>query len=146
MLSSFGVAKAQMFMSARPLPQLGEFSDQELKELVLISTYCTFKSADETIAKVEQASCLYPVIDSEVGARADPFEFIQLEAGECVGEVGTLTGKPRTATVVALDRCGFLSITTSLLHNSPISCPLHLKNVLLRTLASQFVETQELLC
>ena len=63
------------------------------------------KPGDEIIAKGDQSSCFYIVIDGEVGVRVGALEFIHMEAGECVGEVGALTGEPRTATVVALDRC-----------------------------------------
>ncbi|MEM7504531.1 MAG: serine/threonine-protein kinase [Pseudomonadota bacterium] len=141
--SSSGVAKAQIFARARRIEQFAEFSDQELKELVLNSKYVSFKPGDEIIAKGDQASCLYIVIDGEVGVRKDALEFIHLEAGECVGEIGALTGKPRTATVVALDRCGLLSIPTSFLNEGPISCQLPLKNLLLRTLADRFASFEQ---
>ena len=144
--SSSGVAKAQIFMRARRLAQFAEFSDQELTELVLNSTYCTFRPGDEIIAKGDQASCLYIVIDGEVGVRVDALEFINIGAGECVGEIGALTGEPRTATVVALDRSGLLSIPTSFLHNAPHSWQLHLKNILLSTLATRSAATQKSLC
>ena len=133
-------------MRVRRLEQFSDFSEQELKETVLNSTYCTFKPGDEIIAKGDTASCLYIVIDGEVGVRRDALDFINLGPGECVGEIGAITGEPRTATVVALDRCGLLSIPTSFLDNGPVMCQLHLKNLLLRTLARRFAGSQSTLC
>lgn len=144
--SASGVAKAQIFLRVRRLSQFSAFSEEELKETILNSTYCTFRPGDEIIAEGDTASCLYIVIDGEVGVRKDTLDFVNLGPGECIGEIGALTGRPRTATVVALDRCGLLSIPTSFLHNGPVNCQLRLKNILLQTLAERFIEVNGPLC
>jgi eukaryotic-like serine/threonine-protein kinase len=144
--SSSGVAKAQIFMRIRRLKQFSDFSEHELKETVLNSTYCTFKPGDEIIAEGDMASCLYIVIDGEVGVRMDALDFINRGPGECVGEVEAITGEPRTATVIALDRCGLLSIPTSFIDNGPVRCQLRLKNLLLHALARRVAGSQSGLC
>jgi eukaryotic-like serine/threonine-protein kinase len=144
--STSGVAKAQIFIRVRRLPQFSKFSEDELKETILNSKYCTFRSGDEIIAQGDTASCIYIVIDGEVGVRKDAFEFINLGPGECIGEIGALTGRPRRATVVALDRCGLLSIPMSFLRTGPLNCQVRIKDILLSTLAERLADVSDSIC
>jgi CRP-like cAMP-binding protein len=134
-ISSSGAAKRKVFKRVRTLPLFSKFSERELKETVISSTVRTFRAGDEIIANGDTATCIYVIIDGEVGVKRHAMEFFNLGPGEYFGELGALTGLPRTITVVALDRCALLAIPASFLDEGPPACQLLLKTTLTRDLA-----------
>lgn len=145
-LSSSGAAKREVFKRVRRLPLFAPFSERELKEMVVDSTVRTFRAGDEVIANGDTAACFYVVISGEVGVRRDAMEFVHLGPGEYFGEVGALTGLPRTSPVVALDRCVLLSVPATFLDEGPPACQLHLKTTLVRDLAMRVAQGGNGIC
>jgi len=93
------------------------------------------------------AACFDILLDGEVGVRREAvFEMARRVPGECVGEMGTLTGRARTAAVIALNRCTLLSVPMSFLEEGPVACRLYLKRSLLRTLAAPIADSQASIC
>ena len=145
--SSSATVRQRVNGLARNLSCFAEFTDHELEELLHSAAVHRFRSGDEIIAAGDRAPCVYFVLEGEVGIRREEvFEMSHLGAGECVGELGALTGKPRTATVIALDRCTLISVPLSFLEEGPVGCRLHLQSYLLRTLAARMVESQGAVC
>lgn len=145
--SSTSVARQLLLDSVRDLDCFSGMSEQDLKETLHHCSVHRFRPGDEIIAVGDEANCFYVVVDGEVGIRREEvFEITHLEEGECVGEVGALTGKARTATVIAMDRCTLISVPMSFVHNGPMSCQIHLKNALLDSLAWRLANALDSVC
>jgi len=145
--SRSGRLKAKLQRQLRALPLFEPFSDAAAVETLHHCMVHRFRAGDEIIAEGDEAPCFYVVVDGEVGIRrGDSFEIENVERGAFVGEVGALTGRPRSATVIALDRCTLLSVPVAFLQSGPAECQLALKDALLRVLAERAAEGQDHFC
>lgn len=92
-----------------PLPKSPLFEDFSPDERDAIGREMVleqFEEGDIVITEGEQGSSLYVVVHGEVkvytkGKKGDSIYLAKLGAGDFFGEVSVLTGKPRTATIVA---------------------------------------------
>ena len=145
--ASKGTARQRAYDKVRALETFASFSTQELNETLHHCTMHKFRPGDEVIAVGDEAACVYIVVEGEVGVRREEaFEIVHLGEGECVGEVGALTKMPRTATVIALDRCTLLSVPMAFLDQGPAACQLHLKNLFLRSMAQRMADALGSVC
>lgn len=101
-----------------PLPKSPLFEDFSPDERDAIGAEMTlelFEEGDIIITEGQQGSSLYVVVSGEVkvytkGKTGDSVYLAKLGAGDFFGEVSVLTGKPRTATIVAAQHTELLRL------------------------------------
>lgn len=101
-----------------PLPKsplFEDFSPDERNAIGQEMTLEQFEEGDIIITEGEQGSSLYVVVAGEVkvytrGQKGDSIYLAKLGAGDFFGEVSVLTGKPRTATIVAAQHTELLRL------------------------------------
>jgi serine/threonine protein kinase len=145
--STSSISRRKLLDKVKALPYFKAFSERELDETLHHCAVHNFRPGDEVISVGDEADCFYIVVEGEVGLRREEaFEISHLGPGECVGEVGALTGLPRSTTVIALDRCTLLSVPMSFFDEGPMACQLRIKDALLRGLARRMAEQLESVC
>jgi CRP-like cAMP-binding protein/Fe-S-cluster-containing hydrogenase component 2/thioredoxin reductase len=76
----------------------------QIREFLIHSALHYLKPGDVVFERGESTSSLYTILDGEVGIRVnqnDPNELVRLGSGQFFGEMGLISGRKRTATVVA---------------------------------------------
>jgi thioredoxin reductase/CRP-like cAMP-binding protein/Fe-S-cluster-containing hydrogenase component 2 len=91
------------------MPLLAEFTTLQLRELMLDSEVQTPKSNQVIVRKDDYSNSFYSIIEGEVEVEldndADGAKRVLLRKGEFFGELGLLSGRRRSATVRAGERC-----------------------------------------
>ncbi len=87
-------------------PFFGEFPPGALEQLLYSAAVHTFDPQEAIVEEGEPGTSFFLIEDGEVQVRTKdpsgkPMVLAELGAGEFFGEVAVLTGKPRTATIVA---------------------------------------------
>jgi hypothetical protein len=122
-------AGAQIVVS----PLFKDFSVEELVAVIQGLNLLTFERGQVIIREGDPGSSLYMLTSGTVkafvkrGGKQVPLS--ELEEGAFFGEVSILTGKPRTATIVAKTRCELLELDRATLDSITASHP-HVWNVL----------------
>ena len=138
--------KRSVFKRLSKLPLFKELSESDLNELVSNSTLRVFRDGDEIITAGDTARCIYVIVQGEAGVRRDGPQLVHLGPGEYFGEVGALCSVPRTAPVIALDKCSLLAIPMAFIDNGPPTFQLAFKTRLLTDLASRLVAADTGVC
>ena len=90
------------------LPIFSEINQLMLRELMIESTIHTPKAGDIIFEKNDYTNSFFTIVEGEIGIRvnpADPNQLVTLKQGEFFGEMGLLSGRRRSATVVAKTAC-----------------------------------------
>lgn len=100
--------EAGRFFAAFPRPAL--------EELLASTSVLTFASGDVVMREGDPGASMFLIADGRVEVRTSdtagrPLELARLGPGEFFGEVAMLTGRPRTATVVAAERTTVVEVT-----------------------------------
>lgn len=87
---------------------VGEFSHDELTDLVLTGSTVTLHRNDVVFSEEEPASALYIVLEGRIGIATHRFDdreaiLALMEPGDVFGEMSLLDGLPRAATARALE-------------------------------------------
>lgn len=86
------------------LPLYQSLTTLQIREFLLHSDVHQPKPGDVIFARNDYTNSLYSVLDGEVGIQinpANPAETVRLRTGQFFGEMGLISGRRRTATVVA---------------------------------------------
>jgi len=90
------------------IPLFSELNPLLLRELMLDSEVHTPKAGETIFEKNDYSNSFYNILDGQVGIRINaknPNEMVTLGQGQFFGEMGLISGRRRTATVVAVKDC-----------------------------------------
>lgn len=90
------------------VPIYSELNPLMLRELMIDSTIHTPKPGDVIFKRNEYTNTFYSIVEGEVGIQIDandPTKMVVLKQGDFFGEMGLISGRRRTATVVAKSNC-----------------------------------------
>lgn len=92
----------------KTIPVFSELNTLLLRECMLDSTVHSFKEGEIVFKKNDYSDTFYTVFIGQVGIQVnptDPSQIVTLREGEFFGEMGLISGRRRTATVVAATDC-----------------------------------------
>ena len=104
-LKHVGKVSQALALLQRNMPLLGELSTLQLRELMLDSEVRTPKSNQVIFEKDDYSNSFFCVIDGEVSVELEDAKRVTLRKGSFFGEMGLLSGRRRSATVRAGDKC-----------------------------------------
>jgi tetratricopeptide (TPR) repeat protein len=109
-------------------PLFEDMSTEERDSLVREMVLEEFGEGDIIITEGEEGSSLYVIVSGEVkvytkGSKGENLFLARLEEGDFFGEVGVLTGKPRTATITASQQSELLRLDKDKLDAAVVSHP-----------------------
>ncbi len=96
-----------------------DFSDQECNECLELLDPVTVESGDHVVRQDDPGDCMYILLEGtcrvihHAGERE--IEMAVLESGDFFGELSLADAGPRSADVIAVDRCVLLKITKAAL-------------------------------
>ncbi|MEQ8736060.1 MAG: cyclic nucleotide-binding domain-containing protein [Rhodospirillaceae bacterium] len=92
----------------KTIPVFSELNTLLLRETMLESQIHAFKAGETIFERNDYSSTFYTVFTGQVGIQInqnDPSQVVKLREGEFFGEMGLISGRRRTATVVAVTDC-----------------------------------------
>lgn len=96
------------------VPLFQELAPEDLQRVLDVTTPAAFEAGTEIVTLGDPGHALFIVTSGEVQvlypARSGEFELARLGPGECFGEMALLNGRPRSATVRAVDRVETLAL------------------------------------
>lgn len=120
------------------LPFFKNFTKKHIKELLSVSKISKIRKGKIIVSEGEIDDTFYIIMSGKVSILKDNINIASIGQGECFGEMAYISGRARTATVVAETDCILLVISAPLLDNSSESIQLlFFKNFAL-TLVNRF--------
>jgi CRP-like cAMP-binding protein/thioredoxin reductase/Fe-S-cluster-containing hydrogenase component 2 len=97
-------ARAPMFSGLKPI---------QIREFLIHAELHRLQPGQAVFQRGDSTNSLYTVLDGQVGIQIDPnnpAEMVRLGCGQFFGEMGLISGRRRTATVVATEPCVLLEV------------------------------------
>lgn len=140
-----GLSSREKFERVRTLDFFGEFAEAEVWEIINASLWQDFRPAEEIIAEGEDVSSFYVLVSGEVSIRKHGRDVDQLQAGSCFGEIGYVTKKGRSASVISVTECTVMKVRSSLVERTSQNCQLQVHRAFLATLAERLARATEII-
>jgi eukaryotic-like serine/threonine-protein kinase len=128
------IARRESRDSIRRLHFFDSFTDEEIDEIISASSMTTYEPGDTIIAEGEIDHAFYILALGSAEVRKGKKLLHMLQKGDCVGEIGFLTGVKRTATVVATSKVLALKVNATLMEKVSRDCQLRFYKVFTETL------------
>ncbi len=96
----------------RLFPMLADLSDERRDELLSLFLPRSAQPGERLFRLGDRADSLYFIVEGAVEVELPKGRGVQLGAGEVFGEMALLSGRRRSADVVALDYCQFFTLTS----------------------------------
>lgn len=98
-------------------PLFSDLPVDQFKEVARNLTHHTYESGESIVEEGEKDDSMYVIVEGRVVVETvdttdDTLELTTLSAGDFFGEVSLLTGKPRTATLTAVEETQLLELKT----------------------------------
>jgi serine/threonine protein kinase len=112
---------------ARSLKFFSAFAAEEIREVTAQAAVQRFDKGQTLIAEGDVSSAFFFVLQGTVLVRHGRTSVALLKRGECVGEMAALTGRPRTASVVAPEPTISMMVPGQVLNETRPACRLKLQ-------------------
>ena len=137
------ITEDQKFRRVRTLRFFNDFSDTEVSEVIKASTWETCYPGECIISEGNMEHSFFIIVDGDVIVTKNEREISTLTKGDCFGEMGYLSGRKRTASIVAKDNIALLKINSALMERASITCQLRFNKIFLQTLIERLAYTSE---
>jgi serine/threonine protein kinase len=131
----------QRFSAARALRFFEDFSDNELREVLDVTSWERFPAGSHIITEGNLEQSLYILTSGEVTIGVGDRIVGTLGVGDCVGELSYLSNSKRSASIVAIADVTALKIDSALLDWASISVQMRFNKVFQRILIERLART-----
>jgi len=135
------LSPGQRFSVVRGLRFFGEFSDDELREVLDVAVWEQYPSGSHMITEGSLEKSLYVLVTGEVAISVGERIVGTLGEGDCVGELSYLSNSKRSASIVAVDDVTALKIDSALLDWASIPVQMRFNKVFQQVLIERLART-----
>jgi eukaryotic-like serine/threonine-protein kinase len=135
----------EKFVAVAELDFFADFSEAEIWEIINASLWQDFSKEEEIIAEGEDVSSFYVLVSGAVNIAKDSNVVDTLTAGNCFGEIGYITKKGRTASVVAAEESTVMKVRSSLVERTSQNCQLQIHRSFLSMMATRLSRATEVI-
>lgn len=129
------------FKILRSLSFLEPFTDDEVYEFIDVGEWCTFRIGQEITVEEDADDALYVLVSGTVSVSRGAAVLGEINAGECLGEIGYVTDEPRACTITATKPSVALRIDEPVVDWASFPCQLKLSKQIQRVLAGRLSAT-----
>ena len=130
-------SEERKFQMLRPLSFLEPFTDDELWEFIEVGEWCKFRTGEEIVVEEDVHGALYILISGRVGVSRGATVLDEINAGECLGEIGYVLDEPRVSTITAVKSSVALRIDEPVTDWASFTCQLKFSKQIQRVLATR---------
>jgi serine/threonine protein kinase len=142
-LARSALSDDEKFSMIRDLEFFDEFNDAEVHEVVGASSWETYSPGDCVISEGSLDVSFYIIATGDVAVTKESKELCTLTRGDCFGEMGYVSKKVPTASIVARDEVSLLKISDSLMQKASTECQLRFTRAFVRTLINRLTRVSE---
>ena len=135
----------EKFDRVSKLAFFAEFAETEIWEVINASLWLDFDADEEIISEGEDVSSFFVVVRGEVTIRKNGKDVDRLESGACFGEIGYITQRGRSASVVASVDTTVMKVRFSLVERTTDGCQLQVHRAFMATLADRLARATEII-
>ncbi len=135
------LTEEQKFDAVRGLNFFSEFSDDEIQEVLEVSTWEQYKSGDRIISEGAIDHSFFVIVSGDVSVLVGDTEISKLTTGDCIGELGYLTKVKRTASVVATGNVTVMKVDSNIMEWASLPCQMCFNKAFQKTLVERLYKT-----
>jgi len=121
-LPKFTLTQQEKYSRVEDLHFFQGFPDVELWELINAAEWIRMAAGTEILVEGQADAAFFVLINGEVSVHRNSREIVRLHAGECFGEMGMLSRKPRTATIMAETEVTVIKIRDTTIDRMSMNC------------------------
>ncbi len=127
------------------IPFFSDFSRDEVTEIMSACSIVRCKKDEFIVREGETDDTMYVILSGSVGVIKRGQKFINIEKGECFGEMAYLSHRPREAGIQAQTDCAVLSISSTLMNRLPDGVQLKFLKGFARILAGRLAKDNQII-
>ncbi|MEM7404859.1 MAG: serine/threonine-protein kinase [Pseudomonadota bacterium] len=135
----------EKYSRAAKLSFFGDFAENEIWEVINASLWQDFGDGEEIIAAGEDVTSFFVLVSGSVNIRRNDKDVDRLEAGACFGEVGYITKRSRSASVVAAEAVTVMKVRATLIERTTQGCQLQVHRAFMSTMADRLERATEII-
>ena len=143
--SSFKLTQQEKYNQVEALHFFKDFQDADLWELINAAEWLRLKKDEEIVEEGQTDTSFYVLVNGEVSVNKGGREIIRLEPGDCFGEMGMISRRPRTATIIAATEVLVMKLRDSVIDRTSINCQLRFQRQFLIALIERLEHATELI-
>jgi serine/threonine protein kinase len=137
------ISTKEKVASVKRLDFFSGFTEAEIWEIMRASVWERFNAGDEIIVEGEIDDSFYILIDGTVRVKKGEIIVGDLKAGDCFGEMGYISRRRRTATILASSPVTLMRVNSTLMEQVSKDCQLRFCRIFLRILIERLSSTTE---
>jgi serine/threonine protein kinase len=137
------ISTKEKVASVKRLDFFNGFTEAEIWEIMRASVWERFNMGDEIIVEGEIDDSFYILIDGTVTVKKGEIIVGDLKAGDCFGEMGYISRRQRTATILAASPVTLMRVNSTLMEQVSKDCQLRFCRIFLRILIERLSSTTE---
>ncbi len=119
------------------------FPDSDLWELINAAEWIRLPQDDEIVQEGQADTSFYVLVNGEVAVSKSSREIVRLYPGDCFGEMGLLSRRPRTATISAVTDVTVMKLRDSVVERMSVNCQLKFQRQFLNALIERLEHANE---
>jgi hypothetical protein len=127
----------ERFTQVQELEFFQGFSEAEIWEIIRSCVWQEYEAGQEVLVRGDVDEAFYVIVAGDVDVYRKTSRIGTIKAGDCFGEMGSLSNTERTATIQAKDAVRLLKINSTVIDQLSVGCQLHFNKVFLRTLVKR---------
>jgi len=133
-LAGHTVSRRESRDSLRRLHFFDDFSDEEITEIINVSSMATYQPGEAMITETGVDAAFYIVALGTAEVQKGGKAIYRLEKGDCMGEIGFIGGAKRSGSVVAVNQVLALKLNATAIGRISEKCQLRFYKVFTETL------------
>lgn len=140
---TFKLTQQEKYNQIEKLHFFKEFQDGDLWELINAAEWLRLEQGHEIVQEGQADTSFYVLVSGEVAVRKGSREIVRLHPGDCFGEMGLITRRPRTATISAVTDVIAMKLRDSVIDRTSVNCQLRFQRQFLIALIERLEHATE---
>ena len=141
--SSVNLTQQEKYNQVENLHFFSEFQDADLWELINAAEWLRLKLGQDIVEEGQSDTSFYVLVVGEVAVVKSGREIVRLYPGDCFGEMGLISRRPRTADIVAVTDITVMRLRDSVIDRTSINCQLRFQRQFLLALIERLEHATE---
>lgn len=121
---AFRLTQQEKYRQVENLHFFKGFQDSDLWELINAAEWLRLRQGEEIVREGQADTSFFVLVAGEVAVRKSGNEIVRLYPGDCFGEMGLISRRPRTASIIAITDLTVLRLRDSVIDRTSVNCQL----------------------
>ncbi len=141
--SKYRLTQQEKYQQVGNLHFFKGFQDSDLWELINAAEWLRLAQGQDVVQEGQRDTSFYVLVDGEVAVRKSGRDIVRLYPGDCFGEMGLISRRPRTAGIVAITDLTVLRLRDTVIDRTSINCQLRFQRQFLLALIERLEHATE---